>query len=114
MKRSGRSFGGELRQRDSALKNSIIRISLATLAAHASADGVFSKDKEKKAADQSGRRRAQPVAQPNHAAAEHFVARKSHVFDRGRTGGDVAGVENTGSARAAIDDRTDDKAEFVD
>jgi hypothetical protein len=71
-------------------------------------------DEEKKAADQSGRRRAQPVAQPNHAAVEHFVARESHAFDRGGTGVDVAGVENTGSARAAIDDRTDDKAEFVD
>jgi hypothetical protein len=71
-------------------------------------------EEEKKAADQSGRRRAQPVAQPNHAAVEHFVARESHAFDRGRTGVDVARAENTRSARASIDDRTDDKAEFVD
>jgi hypothetical protein len=42
------------------------------------------------------------------------VARESHAFDRGGTGVDAAGVENTGSARAAIYDRTHDKAEFVD
>ena len=61
-------------------------------------------EEEKKAADQSGRRRAQPVAQPNQAAVEHFVARESYAFDRGRTGVDVARAENTRSARASIDD----------
>ncbi len=50
----------------------------------------------------------------NYAAVEHYFARESHAFDPGRTGVDVAGVEHTGSARAAVDDRTDDKAKFVD